>query len=137
MSKTILALLLALSVPSIYAQSTGRQSEYANPPSTKGSGTSRAEVKSEERASGSMGTKQSEYVDPVKRRKGEAAANEGAPASDAFAKSRDEKAAAKSAYKEEKAKDRAAYKQSKKESTDRLKASNERSEARKNLEVTR
>ena len=135
MSKTILALLLALSVPTIYAQGTSRQSEYSNPPSTRGSGTSRAEVKAEERAAGSMGTKQSEYSDPTKRRKGEAAANDGAPVSDAFAKSRDEKAAAKRAYKQEKTMDRAAYKQSKRESTNRLKASNERWEAGKNLEV--
>ena len=82
-----------------------------------------------------MGSKQGEYSDPAKRRKGQAAVNDGAPASDAFAKSRDEKAAAKSTYKQEKTKDRAAYRQSKKESTNRLKASNERSEAGKNLEV--
>ena len=82
-----------------------------------------------------MGTKQSDYSDPAKRRKGQAAVNDGAPTSDAFAKSRDEKAEAKSAYKQGKTKDRAAYKQSKRESTNRLKASNERSEAEKNLEV--
>lgn len=138
MSKTILALLLALSVPMIHAQGTTRQSEYQNPPSTKGSGTSRADVKAEERAAGSMGTRQSEYSDPAKRRKGQtAASNDGAPVNDAFTKSRDEKAAAKRAYKQEKSTDRAAYKQSKKESSQRLKASNERSEAGKNLEVPR
>jgi hypothetical protein len=135
MSKTLLALLLALSVPTIYAQPAGKQAEYSNPPSTAGSGTSRAEVKAEERAAGSLGTKQTEYSDPAKRRKGDKAANDGAPASDPFAKSRDEKAQAKSAYKREKTKDRAEYKQAKQESVAKLKATNQRSDTEKNLEV--
>lgn len=68
MSKTLLALVLALSVPAIHAQETIRQSEYSNPPSTKGSGVSRAEVKAHERASGSMGTRQTEYTDTARGR---------------------------------------------------------------------
>jgi hypothetical protein len=135
MSKTMLALLLALSVPSIYAQGTGKQTEFSNPPSTKGSGTSRAEVKAAERATGATATKQNEYSDPAKRRQGQAALNDGAPTTDAFAKTRDEKAAAKRMYKQEKAKDRAEYKQAKKASADKLKASNERPAAEKNLDV--
>lgn len=135
MSKTLLALLLALSVPMIHAQSTGKQTEYTNPPTTRNSGTSRADVKAQERAAGSLGTKQSEYSDAAKRRKGDAAANDGAPSNDPFAKSRDEKAEAKGAYKHEKSKDRAEYKRAKKESANKLKATSQRSDTEKNLEV--
>lgn len=135
MSKTLLALLLALSIPTIHAQQANRQTEYSNPPSTKGSSVSRADVKAEERAAGSMGTKQTEYSDTSKRRAGNAAANDGAPASDPFAKSRDEKAQAKQAYKHEKTKDRAEYKHAKKESVAKLKATNQRSDTEKNMEV--
>ena len=161
MSKTLLAVLLALSVPASYAQTTGssdsggktraevkadsrtsgslstRQTEYANPPSTRGSGTSRAEVKAAERSSGALGTKQIEYSDPAKRRKGEAAASGGAPTTDPFAQSREEKAQAKGAYQQEKARERAEYKDAKKESQTKLKVSNQRSEVEKNLEVPR
>jgi len=135
MSKTLLALMLALSMSTIHAQQANRQSEYSNPPSTKGSTVSRADVKAEERAAGSMGTKQTEYSDTAKRRAGTAAANDGAPTSDPFAKSRDEKAEAKDAYKREKTKDRAEYKHAKKESVAKLKATNQRSDTEKNLEV--
>jgi hypothetical protein len=135
MSKTVLALVLALSVPAIHAQQANRQSEYSNPPSTKGSSVTRADVKAEERAAGSMGTRQSEYSDTAKRRSGSAAANDGAPTSDPFAKSRDEKAQAKNAYKHEKTKDRAEYKNAKKESVAKLKATNQRSDTEKNMEV--
>ena len=137
MSKTLLALILALGVPALYAQETNRQGEYTNPPSTKGSGVSRAEVKKEERASGSLGTKQTEYSDAAKRRAGKAAPNDGAPVSDPFAKSRDEKAQARNEYKHEKTKDRAEYKQAKKESVAKLKATKQRSDTEKNLEVPR
>ena len=135
MSKTLLALIFALSIPAVHAQQTHRQSEFSNPPSTKGSSVSRADVKAEERAAGSMGTKQSEYSDTARRRAGSAAANDGAPTSDPFAKSRDEKAEAKHAYKHEKTKDRAEYKHAKKESVAKLKATNQRSDTEKNLEV--
>lgn len=135
MSKTLLALLLVLSVPTIYAQGTGKQTEYSNPPSTKGSDKSRAEVKAEERASGSLGTKQGEYADPGKRVKGSTAANDGSPASDPFANRRNEKSQAKSAYNQEKSKDRADYREAKKDSTEKLKATKQRSESEKNLEV--
>lgn len=135
MSKTFLALLLALSVPALYGQSTGKQSEYANPPSTKGSGTSRAQVKAEERAAGSMGTKQTESSDPAMRRKGAAAANDGAPVNDPYAQSRNEKAEAKKVYKEGKGKDRAQYQHAKKESGSKLKATGEHSETSKYLDV--
>lgn len=136
MSKTLIALLLALSVPTIHAQGTGKQSEYTNPPSTRGSGTSRADVKKEERSAGSLGAKQGEFADPAKRRKGAAAAaNDGSPTSDPFAKSRNEKSEAKSAFKAEKSKDRAEYRKARKESTSKLKATNQRSETEKNLDV--
>ncbi len=131
MSKILMALLLALSVPTIYAQSTGKQGEYQNPPSTKGSGTSRGDVKAEERSAGSLGTKQGEFADPVKRRKGEAAA----PTSDPFANSRNEKAQAKSAYKAGKSENRAEYQKAKKEASNKLKATHQRSDTEKNLEV--
>jgi hypothetical protein len=131
MSKILLALLLALSVPTIYAQGAGKQGEYQNPPSTRGSGTSRGDVKAEERSAGSLGTKQGEFADPAKRRKGEAAA----PTNDPFANSRNEKAQARSTYKGEKAKDRAEYRKEKKESANKLKATHQRSDTEKNLEV--
>jgi len=160
MSKTLLALLLALGLPTIYAQGTtgsdaggktraqvkaeerasgslgSKQNEYANPPSTKGSGTSRKEVKAEERASGSMSNKQTEYSDSPsgKRRKGDTA-NDGSPVTDPFAQSRNEKAQARTEYKQDKTKGRAEYRQAKKESTAKLKATNQRSETEKNLEV--
>ena len=136
MSKTLLALIFALSIPAVHAQQTNRQSEFSNPPSTKGSSVSRAEVKAEERATGSMGTKQTEYADTAKRR-GAKAANDGAPTNDPFAKSRDEKAQAKQAYKHDKTKGRAEYKHAKKESVAKLKATNQRSDTEKNMEVPR
>lgn len=136
MSKTLLALIFALSIPAVHAQQTNRQSEFSNPPSTKGSSVSRAEVKAEERATGSMGTKQTEYSDTAKRR-GAKAANDDAPTNDPFAKSRDEKAQAKQAYKHDKTKDRAEYKHAKKESVAKLKATNQRSDTEKNMEVPR
>lgn len=135
MSKTLLALILMLSIPTIHAQQANRQGEFSNPPSTKGSGVSRADVKAEERATGSMGTRQTEYSDTAKRRAGNAAGNDGAPTNDPFAKSRDEKAQAKHAYKHEKTKDRAEYKHAKKESVAKLKATNQRSDTEKNMEV--
>lgn len=135
MSRTLLALIFALCIPTVHAQQPNRQSEFANPPSTRGSGLSRADVKAEERATGSTGTKQTEYSDTVKRRGAKTAANDGAPASDPFAKRRDEKALAKQAYKQDKTKDRVEYKHAKKESMAKLKATNQRSDTEKNMEV--
>lgn len=63
MSRTLLAFIMALCMPAIHAQQTDKQSEYSNPPSAKGSGVSRADVKAEECAAGSLGTKQTEYSD--------------------------------------------------------------------------
>lgn len=161
MSKTLLLLFLAFTVPSIHAQSTSstdssgktraevkadarasgslsrRQTEYTNPPSTKGSGTSRAEVKAAERASGALGTKQNEYTDPDRRRKGDAVANDGSPVADPFVQSRNEKAQAKNEYRQERAKERAEYRDAKKESQAKLKTTNQRSDTEKNLEVPR
>ena len=126
MSKTLLALMLSLSVSGLYAQGTTgsdavsktraevkaeerasgalgtKQNEYANPPSTKGSATSRAEVKAEERASGSMSNKQTEYSDSPSGKRRKVDANEGSPASDPFAQSRNEKAQAKREYNQDK-----------------------------------
>jgi hypothetical protein len=159
MSKTLLALMLSLSVSGLYAQGTTgsdavsktraevkaeerasgalgtKQNEYANPPSTKGSATSRAEVKAEERASGSMSNKQTEYTDSPSGKRRKVDANEGSPASDPFAQSRNEKAQAKSEYKQDKSHGRDEYRQAKKESAAKLKSTHQRSETEKNLEV--
>jgi hypothetical protein len=159
MSKTLLALMLSLSVSGLYAQGTTgsdavsktraevkaeerasgalgtKQNEYANPPTTKGSATSRAEVKAEERASGSMSNKQTEYTDSPSGKRRKVDANEGSPASDPFAQSRNEKAQAKSEYKQDKSHGRDEYRQAKKESAAKLKSTHQRSETEKNLEV--
>ena len=159
MSRTLLALMLSLSVSTLYAQSTTgsaaggktraevkaeerasgalgtKQNEYANPPSTKGSGISRAEVKAEERATGSMSNRQMEYSESPSGKRRQAAPNEGAPVNDPFAERRNEKAQAKSEYKKDKSQGRDEYRQAKKESAAKLKSTNERSETEKNLEV--
>jgi len=124
-SRTVPALRLALSRPTFHVQQASRQSEYLYPLSAKGSSVSRADVKAEERASGSKGhEKQSEYADTAKRRSGSAAANDSAPASNPFARSREEKAQARNAYKH-----------AKKESVAKLKATHQRSDTKKNMEV--
>ena len=148
MSKTLLVLLLACSVSVTYAQGTGGGDS---------SGKSRAEVKADSRASGSQGTKQTEYTNPPSTKgtgtsRAEVKAAERASGSistkqteyvDPGKRRKGDVATTDGApiadpfaqSRNEKAKERAEYKSASRESQARLRTTNQRSDTEKNLEV--
>ena len=148
MSKTLLALLLACSVSATYAQNTG---------SSDSSSKSRAEVKADNRASGSPSTKQTEYTNPPSTKgsgtlRVDVKAAERASGSmgtkqteyaDPGKRRKGDIAATDGAAtadpfaqnRNEKTKERAEYRSATRESQAKLKATNQRSDTEKNLEV--